>query len=61
MIKICKICDEEKDVCEFHKRKDTADGYRNDCKTCRKNKVRKNYKSSELRCNTCKVIFPKTD
>lgn len=32
--KICSKCKEEKEVCEFYKRKDTKDGYRFDCKIC---------------------------
>lgn len=32
--KICSKCEEEKDVCEFNKRKDSKDGYRNECKIC---------------------------
>ncbi len=30
----CYICNEEKDTSEFHKRKDSKSGYRNDCKAC---------------------------
>lgn len=32
--KICRICNEEKDVTMFYKRKKSVDGYRNDCKIC---------------------------
>lgn len=32
--KVCSKCKEEKEVCEFGRRKDTKDGYRNECKTC---------------------------
>jgi hypothetical protein len=33
-IKVCSKCEEEKNICEFYKRKDTKDGYRSDCKKC---------------------------
>jgi len=36
-IKVCKSCDVTKEISEFQKRKDSKDGYRNDCKLCRKN------------------------
>jgi hypothetical protein len=32
--KVCSKCKEEKEVCEFSKRKDTKDGHRNECKVC---------------------------
>ena len=32
--KICSKCNEEKNVCDFYKRKETKDGYRSDCKKC---------------------------
>lgn len=32
--KICKVCGEEKKTTEFHKRKNSVDGFRNDCKFC---------------------------
>jgi hypothetical protein len=34
MKKICSICGNEKPVEEFYKRKDSKDGYRNDCIEC---------------------------
>lgn len=33
-MKKCKKCDTEKSLNEFPKRKDSKDGYRNDCKVC---------------------------
>lgn len=36
MVKVCGKCKIEKDVSEFNKRKDTKDGFFNQCKTCRK-------------------------
>ena len=35
-MKQCVSCTTEKPIGEFYKRKDSPDGYRNDCKTCRK-------------------------
>ena len=35
-MKICKVCKIEKELSEFGKRPDSKDGYRNDCKECRK-------------------------
>jgi hypothetical protein len=32
--KICSKCKEEKEFCEFNKRKDSKDGHRNECKIC---------------------------
>ena len=34
--KVCSKCEEEKEVCEFGKRKDSKDGLRRECKTCTK-------------------------
>lgn len=36
--KICISCNLEKDFNSFHKRKDSIDGFRNDCKDCTKEK-----------------------
>jgi len=36
-MKICNKCGIEKELTEFHKRPDSKDGYRNNCKICRKN------------------------
>jgi len=33
--KICKNCNSEKNIKEFYKRKDSKDGYRNECKSCK--------------------------
>jgi hypothetical protein len=32
--KVCSKCKEDKDFCEFGKRKDSKDGFRNECKNC---------------------------
>jgi hypothetical protein len=54
--KVCSKCKEEKEVCEFGKRKDSKDGLRNECKSCAKEwrlknrehllKYNKNWKNS---------------
>lgn len=41
--KRCSHCGEVKDVREFHKRKDTRDGFRADCKSCVRVRVSRNY------------------
>lgn len=37
--KVCIKCNEEKIVSEFYKRKNSVDGYRNDCKSCMNDRV----------------------
>ncbi len=37
--KICNVCGVEKLLDEFHKRKDSKDGLRNECKICTRNKI----------------------
>ena len=32
--KVCSKCKEEKELCEFQKRKDSNDGLRSECKSC---------------------------
>jgi hypothetical protein len=54
--KVCSKCKEEKEVCEFGKRKDSKDGLRSECKSCAKEwrlknrehllKYNKNWKNS---------------
>jgi hypothetical protein len=34
MLKKCRVCEEIKDLSEFHKKKDTSDGHRHECKNC---------------------------
>ena len=43
MEKICRICGKPKNIEEFHKKKDTPDGHRNECKECVKG-IQKKYK-----------------
>ena len=44
--KKCSSCKEIKFKKDFHKRKDSKDGYRNECKDCRNTKAAKRYHSS---------------
>lgn len=37
--KICSICDVEKNVNDFHMRKDSKDGLRNECKICSRHRI----------------------
>lgn len=46
-IKKCKVCNQEKSVLEFNKRKGSVDGYRNDCKKCQVEKSMINPKKKE--------------
>jgi hypothetical protein len=45
-MKSCVTCGESKELELFYKRKDSPDGYRNDCKSCRKGKSHSNYFSN---------------
>jgi len=42
-MKLCVSCKAEKPLSEFYKRKDSPDGYRNDCKVCRSARSLKKY------------------
>ena len=46
-MKICKKCNINKNFNEFHKRKDSVDGYRNECKECL-NKIVKKYREQNV-------------
>lgn len=46
IIKKCIVCEELKNISEFPTRKDSKDGYRNNCKSCEKSKKRKYYKEN---------------
>lgn len=48
--KVCTICNTEKLINEFNKRKTTKDGYRFDCKTCQSNK-QKEYRKNNPESN----------
>jgi len=34
LYKKCRVCSEMKEVVEFHKKKNSPDGHRNECKEC---------------------------
>ena len=42
-MKLCVSCKAQKPLSEFYKRKDSPDGYRNDCKVCRSANSLKNH------------------
>ena len=42
-MKVCLVCNNSKPLSEFYKRVDSPDGYRNDCKECRKTSSLKNH------------------
>lgn len=42
-MRLCLICKAQKPLSEFYKRKDSPDGYRNDCKACRRASSLKNH------------------
>ena len=42
-MKLCVSCKAQKSLSEFYKRKDSPDGYRNDCKVCRSASSLKNH------------------
>lgn len=49
--KICSKCNEEKEVCEFSKRKTSKDGYRQYCKICHLDYAKKYVKENTERYN----------
>jgi hypothetical protein len=49
-VKICNVCNLEKKILEFHRRKDSKDGLRNECKNCTRLRIN-NYRQK----NTNKV------
>lgn len=53
-MKKCITCNKEKPLNEFPKRKDSKDGYRNECKECVKIRKRKEYKKRERIVKICK-------
>lgn len=43
MKKICSKCNYLKPIADFHTRKDSADGYRKECKACKKKDTERQY------------------
>ncbi len=60
--KYCCVCEEEFPATteHFHRRKDSEDGLRCDCKQCRKDKNTKKSDRPNRRCSTCKELKPNT-
>jgi hypothetical protein len=51
MNKACGACGAEKPLEDFHKRSDSKDGFRNTCKKCTGEKMRKWSKANRDRCH----------
>lgn len=58
--KLCCICNEVKPATKefFHKRSSGEDGFRCDCKECRKLKRTKDYNRPTKICSKCKIEYP---
>lgn len=55
--KVCRFCNEVKEVKYFYKRKNSVDGYRNECKACFKhNKINKKVNSKKYYENNKELI-----
>jgi hypothetical protein len=59
-MKLCVACKAQKPLSEFYKRKDSPDGYRNDCKVCRSStSLKKYYENHEAGKARLKVAHAK--
>jgi hypothetical protein len=59
-VKLCVTCKAQKPLSEFYKRKDSPDGYRNDCKVCRSStSLKKYYENHEAGKARLKVAHAK--
>jgi hypothetical protein len=59
-VKLCVTCKAQKPLSEFYKRKDSPDGYRNDCKVCRSlTSLKKYYENHEAGKARLKVAHAK--
>jgi len=59
-MRLCVTCKAQKPLSEFYKRKDSPDGYRNDCKECRKTFSLKNhYENQEQRKARFRAAYEK--
>lgn len=54
--KKCKACLEEKELCEFYNSSKYADGYSNNCKSCKVKGVQELLEEGYKRCSICSVI-----
>jgi hypothetical protein len=56
--KICSKCKVDKDVCEFYLRKESPDGFRNECKKCLlKNSKEKYTEKKDEKINQSKKYY----
>jgi 5-methylcytosine-specific restriction endonuclease McrA len=66
-MRTCITCGETKPLGEFYRRSDSPDGYRNDCKVCRKRRSMQNYKDdvenkrARLRAHYRRVVSENPD
>ena len=60
-LKECHVCNQIKVLTEFHKNAGKDDGYRNDCKECRKLKRKKIINPERKKCSKCKTEYPNTN
>lgn len=63
-MKHCVVCEQELPATKeyFHVASNRADGFRGECKVCRKNnKLKREVQKLEKRCTTCKLLKPNTD
>lgn len=60
-MKRCLICDELKELKDFHKHSGKPDGHRNDCKLCRKIGRKVDVNASKMRCYTCDQLKDKNE
>lgn len=59
--KICPICKIEKNIEDFHKNKNSKDGYKSTCKLCRKNETKINYEKNKKRYNNQSLNWNKNN
>lgn len=67
--KICSVCNEKLSIDFFRKRKDSIDGYRNECKVCqnanwlkcynKRNNIESNIDENSKKCSKCEVVYLK--
>lgn len=59
--KECLACEKIKPIEDFHRRLDSADGRRSNCKLCRKNNKKRNKNPKTKRCSNCLEVKPNND